>query len=42
VGAANPPADSAGERYKKLILEVADPAATVAHLRAALTGRTAH
>jgi hypothetical protein len=30
------------ERYKKLILEVADPAATVAELRAALSGQTAH
>ncbi len=30
------------ERYKKLILEVADPAATVAQLRAALKGQTAH
>lgn len=30
------------ERYKKLILEVADPAATVAALRAALEGQTAH
>src|ERR1019366_6727543 len=30
------------ERYKKLILEVADPAATIAELRAALMGQTAH
>jgi hypothetical protein len=30
------------ERYKKLILEVADPAATIAELRAALKGQTAH
>jgi hypothetical protein len=30
------------ERYKKLILEVEDPAATIAELHAALKGQTAH
>lgn len=30
------------ERYKKLILEVADPAGTIAELRTALKGQTAH
>jgi hypothetical protein len=30
------------ERYKKLIIEVPDPSSTIAELRAALSGQTAH